>query len=61
MVPLCCERCEASGAIRVGGRVSLCGACIRRALDARFPIFGVPLEVLAAALQMLEPRRALGS
>lgn len=61
MVPHCCERCEASGAIRVGGRVSLCSACIRRALDARFPIFGLPLEVLAAALEKLEPRRALGS
>jgi len=61
MVPLSCERCEASGAVRVAGRVSLCGACIRRALEARFPIFGLPLEVLAAELERLDPRRAHGS
>ncbi len=60
MVPVCCERCEASGAVRVAGRVALCRACIQRALEARFPIFGIPLQVLAEALERLEPKRALG-
>ncbi len=62
MAPGCCERCEATLAVRVAGRVWLCEACIRRAIEARFPIFGLPLQVLAAALHQLAPaKRATGS
>ena len=57
----CCERCEAAGAVRVAGRVWLCGGCIERAVEARFPIFGLPLVELAAALRLVTARRAAGS
>lgn len=61
MAPACCERCGSTGAVRVAGRVWLCRTCIRCALEVQFPIFGVPLALLAAALRPEEEaRRASG-
>ena len=59
MIPMCCERCESPGAVRVAGRVALCEGCIRRALDARFPVFGLPLPELELALSSLTGARPL--
>lgn len=61
MFSSCCERCEASGAVLVAKRAWLCTSCIRRALDARFPVLGLPLVELVAALERAEPTRASGS